>query len=323
MRRSAVSLAAALGALLPAPAAASDGVIEIDQARALAGGVTGSDTAGFPVTLDTPGSYVLTSNLFVPAAAGGVVVTAEHVTLDLGGFLIEGAVGSLGAGVQGGNLVRVHGGSVRRFGAGGVVVGAYSRADEIHADGNWAGIVAGGSSIVSNSTLRQNVYGVSVGSGAIVEGCIVAQNQYDGITLSPAASVRHSFVSGNQSRGVVASGGALIQENAVGGNLGRGIQVGAMSGGGAGTLVADNWVSSGTADGIWVYGRHFLLRNLVVDNRGIGLALPDPLLSGPDGEVIIRHNVASGNALGDLSSYAGLDGGVELGWNSCGGLLGC
>ena len=39
---------------------AVDGVIEINQHRALAGGVTAGDTAGFPVTLSQRGSYRLT-----------------------------------------------------------------------------------------------------------------------------------------------------------------------------------------------------------------------------------------------------------------------
>jgi hypothetical protein len=52
-----------LAALLPLPALGIDGLVEINQAKALAGGVTASDAPGFPVTLDAQGSYVLTSNL--------------------------------------------------------------------------------------------------------------------------------------------------------------------------------------------------------------------------------------------------------------------
>jgi hypothetical protein len=36
--------------------AAVDGVIEINQARVLAGGITPADTPGFPVTIGTSGS---------------------------------------------------------------------------------------------------------------------------------------------------------------------------------------------------------------------------------------------------------------------------
>jgi hypothetical protein len=46
-----------LMALLAArPTPAVDGVIEINQSRALAGGITAGDAAGYPVRLNTPGS---------------------------------------------------------------------------------------------------------------------------------------------------------------------------------------------------------------------------------------------------------------------------
>ena len=50
----ALALASTLG--LAGQAYAVDGVIEINQARALAGGVTPGDTAGFPVTISVSGS---------------------------------------------------------------------------------------------------------------------------------------------------------------------------------------------------------------------------------------------------------------------------
>jgi hypothetical protein len=86
-----------LGLLVAAPALAVDGTIEINQARALAGGITASDAAGFPVTLDTTGSYRLTGNLTVPDAnTDAIVVDAENVTIDLGGFAILGITGCSG-----------------------------------------------------------------------------------------------------------------------------------------------------------------------------------------------------------------------------------
>ena len=45
---------------------AGDGRIEINEARAFAGGVTAGDAPGFPVTLDQGGSYLLTGNLLLP-----------------------------------------------------------------------------------------------------------------------------------------------------------------------------------------------------------------------------------------------------------------
>ena len=93
--RSLITLA--LGLLVAAPALAVDGTIEVNQARALAGGITASDAAGFPVTLDTTGSYRLTGNLTVPDAnTDAIVVDAENVTIDLGGFAILGITGCSG-----------------------------------------------------------------------------------------------------------------------------------------------------------------------------------------------------------------------------------
>src|SRR5712692_4005736 len=70
---------------------AVDGVVLIDQNRALAGGVTPGDAPGFPVTISVPGSYRLSGNLTVPDAnTTAIQVTADNVTLDLNGFSIIG-----------------------------------------------------------------------------------------------------------------------------------------------------------------------------------------------------------------------------------------
>src|SRR5581483_7661707 len=58
-----VALAGLLVAVTCREARAVDGVIEINHARALAGGVTASDLPGYPITIDQSGSYRLTGNL--------------------------------------------------------------------------------------------------------------------------------------------------------------------------------------------------------------------------------------------------------------------
>ena len=50
------------------PAFGGDGVLEIDQACALATGCFDGDKALFPVSITQPGSYILTGNLTVPDA---------------------------------------------------------------------------------------------------------------------------------------------------------------------------------------------------------------------------------------------------------------
>lgn len=76
---------------LSATVHAVDGVILIDQAKALAGGVTPGDAPGFPVEITKPGSYKLSGNLTLPNTnTDGIVSTVGGVTLDLNGFSIIG-----------------------------------------------------------------------------------------------------------------------------------------------------------------------------------------------------------------------------------------
>jgi hypothetical protein len=77
---------------LVAPALASDGVLEINQACAVNTGCFAGDTPGFPVTITGTGggSYQLTSNLELSNPnTDGIQILTNNVTLDLGGFMIR------------------------------------------------------------------------------------------------------------------------------------------------------------------------------------------------------------------------------------------
>ena len=88
--RAAIAVSAGgLGFGLARPASAVDGVIEINHASALAGGVTAPDLPNYPVTLAGPGSFRLTGALAPPAGQHAIVITGSHVTLDLNGFSIR------------------------------------------------------------------------------------------------------------------------------------------------------------------------------------------------------------------------------------------
>src|SRR5262245_23520482 len=111
-------LALAVLQVAPWTAAALDGAIEINQAKALAGGITLGDTPGFPVTISSPGSYILTSELSVPSGVDGLAIDVSVIeaAIDLNGFGISRStdVGFdvPGRGIVGAGLVengRVHG----------------------------------------------------------------------------------------------------------------------------------------------------------------------------------------------------------------------
>src|SRR5512134_401574 len=89
MNKRSVTITFGLALACAGAAFASDGVIEINQAAALAGGITPGDAPGFPVTLSLQGSYRLTGNLDSPIDTIAIQITSNVVTLDLGGFAVR------------------------------------------------------------------------------------------------------------------------------------------------------------------------------------------------------------------------------------------
>ena len=78
-------------AAIPSSLFAVDGVVLIDQNRALAGNVAPGDAPGFPITISQAGSYRLSGNLTVTDPnTVAIQITADFVTLDLNGFSVIG-----------------------------------------------------------------------------------------------------------------------------------------------------------------------------------------------------------------------------------------
>jgi hypothetical protein len=328
--------------LLGAPTLASDGVIEINQAQALAGGITAGDAPGFPITLSLQGSYLLTSNLQVPSPGiNAIEITADAVTVDLGGFAVIGTGSCTGFGSSlactgGGNSsgvlsfatsVRIHGGSIRRFGSFGVLLGGASQADALRVGENGNnGVNASSGSLVSDVIASRNGgAGISV-SESVVSGCVAFQNFGVGIN-GFSSSISDSLVSGNGSHGITAQQSSVLKDNVVRNNGGQGIS---SSGG----VVRNNAVEFSGADGIVarsavVVGNTSVLNaqagiaslaaaavqaNLVRSNTGVGIYLV-PELGGP--AAAYSGNVVVSGPAGSVTS------GVNPGGNSCNGAASC
>ena len=69
---------------------AVDGVVEINQVCAVNTGCFSGDAAGFPVTIESSGSYILTSSLETSLTSNAIEVTATDVDIDLNGFKLLG-----------------------------------------------------------------------------------------------------------------------------------------------------------------------------------------------------------------------------------------
>ena len=62
---------------------------------------SGLRSIGSPTTIDQPGAYILTSDIFIPGSVGvGIAITANDVTLDLNGHTITAPGNLTGAGVR-------------------------------------------------------------------------------------------------------------------------------------------------------------------------------------------------------------------------------
>jgi hypothetical protein len=178
-----VTIAALL--LLTATYATAAEVV-ITQASVMAAG-------GFPYTITEPGSYTLGSNLAVPAHTGAIVIKAENVNLNLGGFTIEGPVTCAGRpgpvtscsplspsafGVfSHGDNITISNGSIVGFAGYGLLLGGQGELVEgVHLKFNGiAGVWLAGGTVRNCSAIR-NGNGFQAGEGGAGGGGVLEGN---------------------------------------------------------------------------------------------------------------------------------------------------
>jgi hypothetical protein len=213
--------------VLALPAQAGDGVREINQSRALAGGITSCDLPGFPVQICEPGSYRLTSNLQFPSAtAGAIEIQVFDVTLDLNGMLIDGdhacttglkgwvescSPGTGFGGVTGGARVSVMNGRI--IGAGGTGLNLGDAADVRNvqvSDCAGDGIDLGPRSQAHDvSSIGNGRTGVTAEESEL-RGVYAGNNRFEGLYVV-GSSVRDAVARQNGSRGL------FLEQSSVGG----------------------------------------------------------------------------------------------------------
>ncbi len=309
-----VALAALILAGLPHAANAVDGVIEINQAKALVGGVTATDTAGYPVTIDFSGSYRLTGNLVVPdenTDAVWIASSAEDVSLDLNGFSILGPqLSGSGRGIvgTGGGRLQVSNGGITGVGSTAIYVssGTHALVDSVvlrNTGGHGMSCTSSDCSL-SHSVIQQVAFnGMDCSFGT----CQVTDNQFRFIGLRgiiiPGGTVSRNIVIVTGSDGIRVNS-AVVTENLVNDFDGSGILSLEAS------VVTNNVVVDGTGDGIEISGPASSVRaNTVRDNTGVGLRL--------GAATGYSQNVIDSNTAGTVV------GGVQMGTNVCDGTTTC
>lgn len=290
----------------PPPAWASDGVIELNATLMAAGIPSIGDAPGAPLTIGQPGSYVLTSDLFVTGANETVVeITSGHVTLDLNGFAVRCAYvftpcKGTGTGVGIHSVVvsnvTVRNGTVRDMADHGIaILGVGAVVQNVGAFANGGdGIHLGGSGRVESCTSIDNGgIGIQVSNG-IVRSSVTRSNGTKGIYGGTARIVGNAVTSEVVG---IDCGSCTIQDNDVS-LSGTGIV-------GGGSVIRGNVVADGTGDGITGLGAD-VIDNTIQGNTGFGIKT-----SAAYGRNVLQGN----NAGAEVQSSSP---GPQLGSNFCG-----
>jgi hypothetical protein len=347
MRRSILIL---LLLLFATPALAVDGVLEINQTCAVqtgcidnSGGI--GDTPGFPVTIEVPGSYVLTSNLIVSDPnKHGISIATAPVTIDLNGFEIQGPVNcnglgstltcdaGTGSGIRS-SFVRssVMNGSVIKFGSDGVQLGGRSQVRDLVVERNGGkGIDVGGDSLVSRSRAYRNATGgVGAGANSMVKNVTATSNGSHGIEVGGSGVVRESTANDNGGSGIDVGEGSNVSESTACDNGAHGIRaqssvvssnVACRNAGFAaivstddGSVIRGNSVVRNERGGVTVFGDgSTVLGNVIRGNgtSGSGRGLNFDATSG---------STYRGNTITENATQAVMGAGVNLGDNYCAG----
>lgn len=236
--------AAVIGLAAAFATQAGEGRLEINQDCAL-GGCFPGDSAGFPVTISSSGSYVLVSNLRITttniSAISVDASSAAHVDIDLNGHVIDGGGSCAGtpvsscSGQRGRNgidlvqpagtdrtLLSVHNGSVRGFEAYGLALFATA---------------AGGAPLASGSRFSQltvtenGADGMAVeyenGTDLQFEDLRLIRNGSRGIGIMSAANgtaeFRRLHVHGNGGSGLAPLNGSSVVQSRFSSNGASGI----------------------------------------------------------------------------------------------------
>jgi hypothetical protein len=243
--------AAVLGAFILTAASSAyavDGVVLIDQNRALAGSVSPGDGPGFPVTITKGGSYRLSGDLTISDInqSGIIIDTNQAVSIDLNGFAIRGVhsggarpcqavTPGKGIGTGSGNAtnVDIRNGTIERMGCDGI-------------------LLIGFNNLVQNVRVRNNG-ATGIQSTGIIKDNVVSENGGEGIA-SFDAIVTGNQVTGNDAEAIVIFVG-VVSNNTVGNNTGLGLFVpGAPGSPGTRVAYSNNVFSGNNANGQQVFG---------------------------------------------------------------------
>lgn len=253
---------------------AISGIAAADQGRIEIG-----PTDVFPIVIDQPGSYVLTADLHMAeTATAAIEITADNVTLDLGGHVIRGpGVGVNATGISGSGRtgVSVFNGTLTEF-SGGIVFGE---------GGSDTGVNRFYDLAISHIEFGPGL-GFSAGEAhdIVVEDVSVTTMVAAGVSCGNCAlnnvTVRSSY------QGISVTQGTIVNCSAIENNTGFVLRSASLTGGAA--------INSGYS-GIRAYFQSTIVGVTVSGNDGWGIYLD------PDGNNNVVNCAGGDNTVGNIS----------------------
>jgi Right handed beta helix region len=211
--------------------------------------------SSLPYTISAAGSYYVTGNLTGVAGSNGITVTADHVTLDLGGFALVGPGGSsvhvgvlissplgnvtirngtvrgwpsYGVAAFGENFLEIYVEKVRAFQntSGGISVGNYGtiKGCEVHANGGSGINGQTGCKVIECTATGQTGTGggISLFRHGVVTACLARDNAGDGIRVGTGSSVTGCTSASNGGDGFALGSNCVARDCAASSNGGEG-----------------------------------------------------------------------------------------------------
>lgn len=277
--------------------------------------------------ISQPGSYYLTTNIAGVSGKNGIEITANNVTLDLNGFVMQGASSLDGIFIPNAQKnITVRNGTISGWGDYGVP-GTQSTGVEVYP------VLPYSANIVLE---RLNVsganFGISLDGYGVVRDCNCTSNFYEGIIQDYGNIIIRGCTADNNGLDGIDEASGTVSGCTAANNGGYGIGVGFVGGGGclvagciarnnssAGIFVdrdgsdvigntcnGNNTSDSGSAGGIFITGNNNRVEdNHVTASGNTGIAVAS-IPAGYTNNVIIK-NVVSGNGANNYSAPSGND----------------
>lgn len=251
--------------------------------------------SSLPFTISASGSYYLTANLTQVGTGAGITISADNVTVDLGGFTLSGTLSGTAAGISvpaTHKNLQVSNGTIRNWNGGGIA--ASSITNSIYrglrlADNFDNGLFAGAGALIVDCAADNNIIGLNVGAGSTVRSCTLSNNLSTGIATAAGCTVTGCTVRSNNGGGILTLTDSTVTGcTAKGDFAGDGIDVGTHS------LVKDCVAAENTGNGIVVAGDRSIVDGCIADSNGaMGI------VSSGNGTGTVIRNCGTSDNVGD------------------------